>query len=62
MTLLAGVNAQIINDYNLICDTYVEYNSANITTHFGEQFDTGKDVWAEAPTGSGKSAATYYFT
>ena len=60
--LLAGVNAQIIDDYNLIYDTYAEHNSANITTHFGEQFDTGKDVWAEAPTGSGKSAATYYFT
>lgn len=60
--LLAGVNAQIINDYNLIYDTYAEYNSANITTRFGEQFDTGKDVWAEAPTGSGKTAATYCFS
>jgi hypothetical protein len=59
--LLAGVNAQITNHYNLIYDTYAEYNSANITTRFGEQFDTGKDVWAEAPTGSGKTGATYCF-
>jgi Rad3-related DNA helicase len=51
-----------MNDYNLIYDTYAEYNSAHITTRFGEQFDTGKDVWAEAPTGSGKTAATSCFT
>ena len=35
-----NVNAQIINDYNLIYNTYADFNSANLTTRHGENFDT----------------------
>jgi hypothetical protein len=35
-----NVSVQIINDYNLVYNTYADLNSANLTTRFGENFDS----------------------
>jgi hypothetical protein len=35
-----NVSVQIINDYNLVYNTYADLNSANLTTRFGEKFDS----------------------
>lgn len=35
-----NVSAQIINDYNITYNTYADLNSGNMTTRFGEKFDT----------------------
>lgn len=34
-----NVSAQILNDYNVIYNTYADFNSANLTSRHGEQFD-----------------------
>ena len=38
-----NVSVQIINDYNIVYNTYVSLNSANMTTRFGEKFDSTTD-------------------
>jgi hypothetical protein len=38
-----NVSVQIINDYNVVYNTYVSLNSANMTTRFGEKFDSTTD-------------------
>jgi hypothetical protein len=35
-----NVSVQIINDYNIVYNTYADLNSANMTTRHGERFDT----------------------
>jgi hypothetical protein len=35
-----NVSVQIINDYNLVYNTYADLNSANLTTRHGEKFDS----------------------
>jgi hypothetical protein len=35
-----NVSVQIINDYNIVYNTYADLNSANLTTRHGEKFDT----------------------
>jgi hypothetical protein len=35
-----NVSVQIINDYNIVYNIYADLNSANLTTRFGEKFDT----------------------
>ena len=35
-----NVSVQIINDYNIVYNTYADLNSGNMTTRFGEKFDT----------------------
>jgi hypothetical protein len=38
-----NVSVQIINDYGLVYNTYADLNSGNLTTRFGEKFDTTTD-------------------
>jgi hypothetical protein len=38
-----NVSAQIINDYNIVYNCYASLNSGNMTTRFGEKFDTTTD-------------------
>ncbi len=38
-----NVSVQIINDYNIVYNIYADLNSANLTTRFGEKFDTTTD-------------------
>lgn len=35
-----NVSAQILNDYNVVYNTYADFNSANLTSRHGEQFDS----------------------
>lgn len=35
-----NVSVQILNDYNITYNTYADLNSGNLTTRFGEKFDT----------------------
>ena len=35
-----NVSAQIINDYNVVYNTYADLNSGNMTTRYGEKFDS----------------------
>ena len=35
-----NVSVQIINDYNIVYNTYADLNSGNMTTRHGEKFDT----------------------
>lgn len=35
-----NVSVSIINDYNLVYNAYADLNSANLSTRFGEQFDS----------------------
>lgn len=39
-----NVSVSIINDYNLVYNTYADLNSANLTTRFGEQFDSALSI------------------
>jgi hypothetical protein len=38
-----NVSVQIVNDYNIVYNTYADLNSGNMTTRFGEKFDTTTD-------------------
>jgi hypothetical protein len=38
-----NVSVQIINDYNLVYNCYADLNSANLTTRYGEKFDSTTD-------------------
>jgi hypothetical protein len=38
-----NVSCQIINDYNIVYNSYASLNSGNMTTRFGEKFDTTTD-------------------
>lgn len=38
-----NVNAQIVNDYNLVYNAYADLNSANLSTRHGQHFDTTTD-------------------
>lgn len=38
-----NVSVQIINDYNIVYNTYADLNSGNMTTRYGEKFDATTD-------------------
>lgn len=47
-----NVTAQIINDYNLVYNTYADTNYGNLTKRFGEFFDTTTRFTESAPSGA----------
>jgi hypothetical protein len=45
-----NVTAQIINDYNLVYNTYADHNYGNLTKRYGEFFDTTTRFTEATPT------------